>query len=761
MKKIVILCTVGVSIRDNLTRGVMRKINTRDEYAREIMEIIKSAREHQDLADARKALGSIIKLFNNNPDKGNYRAPPLQGTPREMMRDLLATADFDWESFAKRRFPTVEAQTIVGWLAGRKDTREEIELHMFPGKNILSQLTAEAGALCLWMACKLQNRDHSIKIVTCEMDMTSRDGLLKSIDELYRQFDKCRINAQKQGDRIVINVTGSHKPVMAYATVYSQLHDIPAIYLSETSPIVLELVPLPLAYAINQLDEEISLLRGLKNNPGFVNESGIWSSLPRWTKALFLSQGGKKEPTYLVDSLIRRFDEAAPETTAIGAGLLNFLSDKSDRGIVSQYIHDQIKYDWMHIWLGDQIPETVEHSRRHSKRLMEIATNCYRSTRRIDELGLNKCFPLALLISSIYLHDIGHTSICYPAPAQGQRSLFPIGLFPSAVREVHHLLSEIIISESGPRLFPIPKIKSETISEATVNKLRILVPLVCAYHRRYTRLNGIKSVAAPEKISAVAEFLFPEDIRQRSLGPLEKRLQELKPDSGSALDDAIIQDVLRVTALLRIVDACDVQADRAGNRGYLIARLERTRAEAEALYAEMRPLAGCLDILAGESERERGSSILCRISRIVELAKKFSPRAIDNIDEEARDEISRIVDELYPAIFQVLKGMKGDGDFDHLYRGPCADKFFALSLANRVAFKWEQFLHFYRHRAVAFVLPVSHENGAIRVLLHPSDNKPETIQECDKIREVIHREIESCHEVLSELDISAEVYQKS
>jgi hypothetical protein len=44
-----------------------------------------------------------------------------------------------------------------------------------------------------------------------------------------------------------------------------------------------------------------------------------------------------------------------------------------------------------------------------------------------------------------------------------------------------------------------------------------------------------------------------------------------------------------------------------------------------------------------------------------------------------------------------------------------------LSLANRTAFKWEQFLHFFKHQCVGTVFPV-YENGEIIIHLWPNSD---------------------------------------
>jgi len=185
---------------------------------------------------------------------------------------------------------------------------------------------------------------------------------------------------------------------------------------------------------------------------------------------------------------------------------------------------------WEHLWIGDQIPETVEHSQRHSMRLMEYAYWLLTYFPELEEnLGAEGLF---YLISSLWLHDIGHGALFYQDT--------PVGLMPSMVREYHHLSSAQMIEEGDylPQEFRKP------------------VALLARFNR--------------QKLPLVGD------------GSLESKAQELFPDKVEILTLA--------GGLLGLLDGLDVQMDRVVNKAYKQAREERNRYEIEFYLNRLKQL---------------------------------------------------------------------------------------------------------------------------------------------------------------------------
>ena len=442
----------------------------------------------------------------------------------------------------------------------------------------------------------------------------------------------------------------------------------------------------------------------------------------------------------LAPMLIKSYERGRRQACGTGAALFDRLRDTGDKGRhLAQHLERLLAENWAELWMGDQIPETVEHSRRHSKRLMEFASNLFRCAEPQMEallsLGEDPAKPelLALLIASIYLHDIGHTALSYPVKPAPGHTPFPLGLFPSAVREVHHLLTGELLRQYPERFF------GEEHDSDPFRFLKLCVPLLSEHHRGYTALRDGEGKPS-ELIRSVGTLLYGEKKFQGTLRPLEVRFEE-------ALGDADLpftaNDILKATALLRIIDGCDVQSDRVISREYLRARLDRTQDEAKFLGAQLDAFITALprQIAQHFSDLKQATS---RLDVKQVLAGTF-------IDED--EVIKKSCTAIYREVFRALEDLRqkhlsekdrAEEDWGKIQTED-ASLFTGLSLSNRVAFKWEQFLHFYKHQSVGFVLPVRESDKAVRVRLYPADaencNKNTT-----KIMESIEKDIEGEYE---------------
>ncbi|WP_040382339.1 hypothetical protein [Dethiosulfovibrio peptidovorans] len=529
-------------------------------------------------------------------------------------------------------------------------------------------------------------------------------------------------------------------------------------------------MPLPISCAIGAMDEEISLLKGLRDLENPENRKGILDNktLPRWVSGLFVDG----QPSSLVDSLIEQYEKGRNQVTGSGKELLTRL--KAIDSDLGTYLERLIQTSWSELWMGDQIPETVEHSRRHSKRLMEIAGNFLRAldqgTDGVSHIYMDKAIPLALLISAIYLHDIGHTALVYPIDPDKAKDAgaFPLSLFPSAVREVHHLLSAEMIryrtenideSEASTRGLLFPKAysvlgDSDNLDwkklESQIKILRKLLPEVCAGHRNYVRLNENVEFKEKKAVWQVGKFLMGEDRFEKTLLPLDKKLEKNYGPFFNETGETMTPDMtLTVTALLRVIDGCDVQSDRVVGDDHLIQRLQRTAYEAKTLEAQLPMFEDVLKEYVVDADGTPMSIRRC-LEEICSEAGKLTPEAAKDgtMDDIDTNKIKRIGSSLYPSIFKILRSVKGEKSFNSLFEPDNVKVIQALSLANRIAFKWEQFLHFYKHRSVEVVLPVpakkdgAGNDGGVKISLLSGKNghsKEELRSIAKDIVEEVHR----------------------
>jgi hypothetical protein len=658
------------------------------------------------------------------------------------------------EGFLRKEFfPTAELQSIGRWIDSPVFQEEfegkklKIELHLLPSENPVSHATAHMVLCVLTQAQSWKDADGNplwfsnleidVKEITSlpiDVDDTAKFNV--SVTHLFRKYDELRGEARENEAELFINATGGFKAICAFSSVYAQVHGLRCIYtFDNVSSAVVELLPLPIAYSMEFLDDEISLLKGWKEQKG-VSDIDL-HNLPLWLRSL-LNKDEKEPLSPLGDMLLRHYEEHHHTSGPIGSGMLDQLKDKNMR----EYLEERIRENWSHLWLGDQIPETVEHSRRHSKRLMELAGNLYRcAPNELEKIGMLNPNAMALLIAAIYLHDIGHTAMAHPVFESDRKAIggvFPLGSFPSCVREVHHLLSAELIKSRVEELFPV----TARIDANFREMLADLVPFLAEHHRGYTTLTSEQGTSAKckETVRSVGKLLYGSQFED-TLEPLEKRLGKYREKAkkwGLSLGDAGT-----AAALLRVLDGCDVQADRTVSPEYMRARLERTKAEGEAIWWELRPLLN------------EKWGIFSEISdKIRSISSELDPSAAaeGNLSSNMEKDLQEHCKSVYSTVMKSLLEIKA-AEGSYLLTTRNHRDFATLSLVNRYAFKWEQFLHFYKHRCVSFVLPLR-KNGEVQFTVFPNSDfiKNDAMHDhLDKVIEDIEGEIKATGSLLEGL----------
>ena len=173
---------------------------------------------------------------------------------------------------------------------------------------------------------------------------------------------------------------------------------------------------------------------------------------------------------------------------------------------------------------------------------------------------------------------------------------------------------------------------------------------------------------------------------------------------------------------MRIIDGCDVQADRVISEDYLEYRNRRSEDEARALKMQLWGLRDCL-------------------SR--DMVEKLDALDVGEVES------NKAYDAVYPLVFRDLKELKDKYGSWEQVRRKALPEFTALSLANRVAFKGEQRFHFGKHKNVGFVLPVLEEPDTVTVQIFPNSDIPGLLMgELKKICKDINGEYDAVKTVL-------------
>ena len=566
------------------------------------------------------------------------------------------------------KFPSAEIQTILRWISdinqGRVSAVDELRIIMLPSEDPKSILTSHVTAVCLNQLTPLfsnikLNISRESSIIPLHIEVNTREDFLSSVSDLFSEFDE--LTASKRPDEeVIICATGGYKAVAGFAMMYAQLHSLPCLYSFEGSQAAYEVMSIPLGYAYSSLDEEINILKAV-----YENAEVDKSSLPQWVK----------DSQYMAGTLIKSYYDARDKPYGTGEEIFRRLRNCTGGNEWADYLHELLTCEWGELWLGDQIPETVEHSRRHSKRLMEMAANFFRCAgERVGNIGFTdeNPLPFALLIASIYLHDIGHTALSYPVLSDDE-NIFPLGLFPSAVRELHHLLTGELLTSDPERYFMSSKYPEKA---AILSKC---VPLIAAHHRGYTVLKRGTSaeLSSNDKIMKAGNLILGAEKFIQTLKPLEERAEDINLPA---------EILLNVTALLRVLDGCDVQSDRVISRHYLEYRNQRSIDESRLIQAEM-------------------------MSCIRQLPKGLQEAVKTISGKISGDELNESCKKIYSQVFDTLAELQDQYGNWRNVQGYALSEFIALSLANRLAFKREQHLHFQKHQCAAFVLPVMNEES--------------------------------------------------
>ena len=515
-----------------------------------VKELLKESNPPTD----EQILNAVLNPEGSRDYEARMPAAELMKNP-EKYKDVLRDSDFV-KSYI---FPSAESQTVLRWLSnvikGKEEKVDEVRVVMLPTKTKASELTAHAGVVCLnhlrplYGNIKVHCSSNSSGIVPVSINVDTREELLPSVSNLFLKLDEL-IEKRNPGEQVIICSTGGFKAIAGFAMIYAQLHSLPCLYSFDKNSDAYELMSMPLGYAYSSLDEEINMLKAVHENAEVSK-----ASLPQWVK----------DSQYMAGTLIKSYYDAREKPYGTGEEIFRRLRNCAGGNEWADYLQELLTCRWGELWLGDQIPETVEHSRRHSKRLMEMAANFFRCAgERVKNIGFNDENPLpyALLIASIYLHDIGHTALSYPVLSDDE-NIFPLGLFPSAVRELHHLLTGEILTSDPQRYF---------MSSKYPYKAGILVqcvPLIAAHHRGYTvlRRGDSANLDSNNRIMKAGNLILGTEKFSQTLKPLEERAENIP---------ILAECLLNVTALLRVLDGCDVQSDRVISPHYLEYRNQRS-----------------------------------------------------------------------------------------------------------------------------------------------------------------------------------------
>lgn len=514
---------------------------------------------------------------------------------------------------------------------------------------------------------------------------------LETVKIVLKKMDKLMENVGEDDSEIIMDIAPGVKMIGLALMLWGIFRNKDIYYKHERQEELLRIPRVVVNWDTYYVDNIISTLNSIL-------DSGVE---PSWTEllqihddvaALFnFDNSGQPVAFYDIHSIKKEYSKKRNLPFGYGEQLLKVFRRNPE---LAEYIESGILEKWNHMWIGDQIPETVEHSQRHSKRLMDFLTGLIL---KMDEdnffapFGYNELYKsyyqnitykdliYFLLIVSINVHDLGHTYPIYKI--EKLKKTLHLDSLPSLVRDVHNELTVQLLDNEHYNVlaFQKPFIGSGKESDKGLTLTRIFgrekavavkkaLQLISKYHRGYL---------AVERDDESESKDFAE-----ILGVDTSSLESLMSDPHSEwyVDDELERKVIKfVVKWLKFIDATDVQADRIVTDAYHFNRLLRTKNECLYLIDKYQSI----DIPEETSKYKETKAELLKLKEFLENEQYIEAEKTAKYVEE------KIV---YPTIKELID------EYSESVRVP---EF--IQLADKIAFKARQFSHFDKHKSVRMV----------------------------------------------------------
>jgi hypothetical protein len=532
------------------------------------------------------------------------------------------------------------------------------------------------------------------------------ESLSRAFTEIWTILDKIREDYPEK--EILIDVTGGQKYPGIMASLYCIFNNLPFFYIFEGEFSLAKFPPVPASWDFGAIDEALAafnsiLIRGTINSPesNYLRYSE-YCSLPETFRNLYTASSNENHltsslPLNVIESKYRK---ARGLPFGYGEDFLKLLdNDYSCTENYKNYLRKMIREVWSLQWIGDQIPETVEHSQRHSKRLMEFTVNLVNTIGEENFLNgvpksLKNEFYFVLAIA-MNVHDLGHTKLSYEL---GDGRILPLDSLPCVVRDLHHELSYQMLEDDNK--FKLFGEKPDSCDdENTWENIKTAVKLATKYHRGYMPIS--------HRGDKVKDFVSIFNLDTTPLTEVVKKY----------FDNEDWQTfTLMVTSWLRFIDATDVQSDRTVDTNYFRARVLRTIYEIQSLGYEFERIS-----VSKHAPRKLVAELL---EKLKELRERFI--ASEKLSKITAKEIADIAESIekrwvYPEIEEAIQ--KQDISLS-------AD----LKLLSKISFKAIQFPHFEKHNTINYVYPEhfiekgEEDSGTLKLRISINEKLPRSFE---------------------------------
>jgi hypothetical protein len=602
-------------------------------------------------------------------------------------------------------------------------------------------------------------KDENIKAIPIAYDNKNENTIKNSFKEIWKKLDNLDIkndskelqennNVQEkkvESDSYIIDIAPGLKYIGVIFSLYAMFNNKEFYYKQEYQESLSKFSSFGIDWDYNFFDEFSSIANALDFEDEDKNIAiKDFLTLPENLKNIFTQINGEIKSFYPIKEIIKNYKDKRDMPFGFGQWFLKVFSSndnpqKTNAEIFRDYIKNMTTQKWSKQWIGDLIPETVEHSQRHSKRLLDFTANL------INVIGEENFLPKELseenyyeikdtknmygkkreihykyiyyfiLAVAINVHDLGHTYFKYTL--NNGREIY-LDNYPSVIRDLHNELTVQLIDDKIFNILDNEKL-NELFTNNEVEEIKTAIKLVCKYHRGHLPITeeDIKNGSTKNFVK-----YFTLDVR-----PLTQVLEEDYPN----LNENIKEIIKHASRWLKFIDGTDVQSDRVVTTDYHFARQRRTKFEILTLIDKYTTTFGKYDNL-----RE--------LKKLVERIKteafiKDQKNLFDNIGTIAE----KIENEVYIDIVDKIdKNEKGIND-------PKKE------LLDVIAFKARQFPHFEKHRSVAAIYPTwlewdKDKNESflhIKLIENTMDQKKADInkEEIEEIKKEIKKELDKAN----------------
>lgn len=581
---------------------------------------------------------------------------------------------------------------------------------------------------------------ESFKISHDPSDPKSRYEIFR---EIWQTMDKILAESKRRNKELVIDLTPGLKSIGFLLFLWSLFNQKDVYYKYEKLENELLRIPaIGIDWDTYYIDQIISMFSALQSQDGSVNLSDYMKLYYDFAKLYNFESDEKAIPFYNLSSIQQTFKKKREMPFDYGGKLLKVIDSEK----LSEYLETGIIKKWSYMWLGDQIPETVEHSQRHSKRLMDFTVSLLNTLgedfflKPFTKEELNQTYVKGvtykdllyfILILSMNIHDLGHT---YPKFTTSNGKTVYIDSLPSAVRDLHNELTVQLIDD---RYFDIlgfnspfeDKIQSfkNIFLEKSLEVLRA-VKLVCKYHRNHLKIEKDEVNEKDRKKDFIKTFEL--DVRT---------LDEIMNDSHGDLyiEDNTLRRIVKFCARwLKFIDSVDVQADRIVTDAYHKSRILRTKNE--SLYL-IEKLNSC-DITNTNQDIQSMLEILLKDVKNILTTKIGSTEVW--IEKAVGQELEEIAKKVEKVIYKILEDKINSSEDKDIKLSE------ELEIMDKIAFKIRQFLHFNKHKSVSAVYPrffgynFQSQEGELYIDIIPNESPDITYETLEEIRKEIEDEFE-------------------